>query len=106
MFKEEKKQESWFKTEVDFENSFKFWFALQWQNKYLQIFAVVFALTIAGLFNLEWIKETVADNFTDEGKLGAAFTICGFSIPPIVCLVIAYKAFYQYFNDLKHGRSR
>lgn len=103
---ETKKQERWFRTDVDFENSFKFWFALQWQNKYLQIFIAAFALTIAGLCKFDWVKETVSENFADESYLGATFAICGFSIPPIICLVIAYKAFWQYFNDLKHGRSR
>lgn len=103
---ETKKQTRWFRTDVDFENSFKFWFALQWQNKYLQIFAITFIATIIELCRFDFIQETVAENWADEGKLGAIFAICGFSIPPVICMVIAYKAFYQYFNDLKHGRSR
>lgn len=103
-----KKQSSWFKTDkdIDFENSFKFWFALMWQNHYLQIFTVVFIATLVELFNFGSLIDIVSENYADEGALGATFATIGFNIPPIVCLVIAYKGFYQYFNDLKHGRSR
>lgn len=103
-----KKQKSWFRTdkEINFENSFKFWFALMWQNKYIHIFLVAFVLTIIGICKFDFIQETVSENFSDEGKLGAIFAICGFSIPPIICIVIAYKAFWQYFNDLKNNTSR
>lgn len=105
---EEKKQSSWFRTDKDikFENSFKFWFALMWQNKYIQIFLLTFVLIILGICRFDFIQETVSENFSDEGKLGAIFAICGFSLPPIICLTVVYKGFYQYFNDLKHGRSR
>jgi hypothetical protein len=103
---ETKKQIHWFKTDVNFENSFKFWFALQWQNKYLQIFVVSFILTLIGLFKLDWVYETVYENYKDEGNLGAIFAILGLSIPLVVSLVIAYKGFWQYFNDLKNGRNR
>lgn len=105
---ETKKQKSWFKTDKDinFENSFKFWFALQWQNKYMQIFILTFLLTIIGLFNINWVINTVVENYSDEGALGASFAIAGFSIPPLVSAIVAYKGFWQYFNDLKHGRSR
>lgn len=106
MIKETQKQKSWFKTEVDFENSFKWWFALQWQNSYLQIFLACFIITIIGLFKIQWVMDTISENFHDEGFWGGLFSILGFSIPPVVCLVIAYKGFYQYFNDLKNGNSR
>lgn len=103
---ETKKQKSWFKTEVNFENSFRWWFALQWQNSYLQIFLANFIVTIIGLCKLGWVIDTIRENFYDEGAFGGIFAIMGFSIPPVVCAVIAYKGFYQYFNDLKNGRSR
>ena len=105
---ETKKQESWFKTDkdIDFENSFKFWFALQWQNKYMPIFLLTFTLTIIGLFNLNSVVDIVESNYVDESWLGASFAIAGFSIPPIVSIVVAYKGFWQYFDDLKNGRSR
>lgn len=105
---ETKKQESWFKTDKDinFENSFKFWFALQWQNKYMQIFILTFTATIIELFNLKWISNTVSENFMDEGVLGASFAIAGLILPPLITLIVTYKGFYQYFNDLKNGTSR
>lgn len=103
-----KKQSSWFKTDKDinFENSFKFWFALQWQNKYLQIFAVTFIATIIELCRFGWVVDTIADNYSDGGWLGATFTIAGLLIPITVSAVIAYKGFWQYFNDLKNNTSR
>lgn len=102
------KQTSWFKTDknIEFENSFKFWFALQWQNKYMQIFLVTFTLTIIGLLKINSVIDIVDSNYIDEGWLGASFAIAGFSIPPIVSIVVAYKGFWQYFNDLKNGISR
>jgi hypothetical protein len=103
-----KKQESWFRTgkDINFENSFKFWFALQWQNKFMQIFLLTFTITIIELFNLTWVLDTVSENFMDEGALGASFAIAGLVLPPLITLVVAYKGFYQYFNDLKNGTSR
>jgi hypothetical protein len=101
-----KKQKSWFRTEVDFENSFKWWFALQWQNKYIHLFVLGFALTIAELCNFGWVKETVKENFYDGGTMGGIFTLIGMSIPPAIASIVAYKGFWQYFNDLKHKRSR
>jgi hypothetical protein len=105
---ETKKQESWFKPDedIDYENSFKWWFSLQWYNKYIQIFALAFTATIIELFNLTWISDTVSENFTDESYMGAAFTIAGLIIPPLITLVVAYKGFWQYPNDLKNGTNR
>lgn len=83
-----KKQESWFKTEVDFENSFKFWFALQWQNSYIQLFVLALAFLIGSACSLE----------------GGQLWFC--AIPASTMAVIGYKGFWQFFNDRKHGRTR
>lgn len=99
------KQKSWFHTDVDFENSFKFWFALQWQNKFLPIFLVTFIATIVELCKLGDIIDAIKNNF-DDGVAGGIFTIMGSIIPPAISIIIAYKGFYQYFNDLKNGTSR
>lgn len=106
--KEDRKQSSWFKTDKDisFENSFKFWFALMWQNHYIQIFLLTFIISLIELFKLSSISEIVSDNYSDESWLGATFTIAGLIIPPVVSAVIAYKGFWQYFQDLKKGISR
>lgn len=102
------KQTSWFKTDkdIEFENSFKFWFALQWQSKYMAIFLLTFTLTIIELFKINSVIDIVDSNYIDERWLGASFAIAGFSIPPIVTIVVIYKGFWQYFNDLKNGISR
>lgn len=106
MKKETKKQTSWFHTEVDFENSFKWWFALQWQNGYIKIFVVAFVLMILELINFGWVKDTISENFSDGGIAGGIFTIIGAIMFPAIVGIVSYKGFYQYFNDLKHGRSR
>ena len=103
--KVQEKQKGWFRTEVDFENSFKWWFALQWQNKYIQLFIVFFTLFVLQLCNLktmiEWYLGAIYDG------IGATImTSMGMLIPIAGASIIAYKGFYQYFNDLKHGTSR
>lgn len=105
---EDRKQSSWFKTDkdIDFENSFKFWFALMWQNHYIQIFLLTFIISLIELFKLGAISEIVSDNYSDEGGFGATLAVLGLSIPPIVTAVVCYKGFWQYFNDLKNNTSR
>ena len=105
---ETKKQKSWFKTDNDikFENSFKFWFALQWENSYIQLFAIGFIATILELFNFGWVIDTVAINFEVGGNFGGIATILGLSIPFIEASVIAYKGFWQFWNDISKDKSR
>lgn len=103
--KNDKKQERWFRTDVDFENSFKFWFALQWQNKYIQTFVVSFGFLIWQIINsatsLGWIFEAWGES------VGAGIMVTiGSLLPLIVSLAIAYKGFWQYFVDLSKGKSR
>jgi hypothetical protein len=102
---ETKKQESWFHTDVDFENSFKYWFALQWQNKYIQIFFVFFTLLTLQLINFETVWGWLIDSYKDSTMTGIFVTPFMF-LPLAGVLIVAYKGFYQYFNDLKNGRSR
>lgn len=101
----DKKQERWFRTDVDFENSFKFWFALQWQNHYIHIFLIFFTLLILEVCNLKtvfgWVEEAWMDG------VGTGLFVSPFTLLPLACTVaIVYKGFWQYFDDLKHGRSR
>ena len=99
------KQTSWFKTDVDFENSFKFWFALMWQNYYIPLFFVGFIPMILEICNVKWVADTIRNNF-DDGVAGGIMTIIAMLVPPAIAIAIAYKGFYQYFNDLKNGTSR
>lgn len=103
--KEVKKQVRWFRTDVDFENSFKFWFALQWQNHYILLFLAGLVPTILEICNMEWVAGTIAENFS-VGIMGGIFTVMGLLIPIAITAIVSYKGFWQYFNDLKHGRSR
>jgi len=99
------KQTRWFRTDVDFEKSFKFWFALQWQNKYIQIFAVSFSLLIYQLFDLSNSLGYIKDAWRES--VGAGLMVTGGSLLPlIVSSVVSYKGFWQYFNDLSRGKSR
>lgn len=100
-----KKQTSWFSTDVDFENSFKFWFALMWQNKYIQLFFVGLVPTILELCNITWVSNTISDNFAD-GVAGGIMTILGLLTPIAITSVIVYKGFYQFWKDIKSGTSR
>ena len=101
-----KKQTSWFTTQVDFENSFKFWFALMWQNNYIQLFLVGFSATLAELIRFDWVKDTVSSNFSDGGVAGGIFTLIGLITMPIMAGIIIYKGFYQFWNDISKGQSR
>lgn len=103
---EEKKQNSWFNTEVEFEKSFKWWFALQWQNFFIQLFTVAFVLLVLEFINFGWVIETVLENFINGGVFGGIATILGLSIPALLVPIIAYKGFWQFWNDMKNGTTR
>lgn len=101
----DKKQESWFHTEVDFENSFRWWFALQWQNKNIFYFIVYFTLLILQLVYFKTIWGWLEESYS-EG-IGTGLFVSPFMLIPIIgTFYIVYKGFYQHFNDLKHGTSR
>jgi len=100
-----KKQVRWFKTDVNFEKSFKFWFALQWQNKYIQIFAVAFSILIYQLINYADSLGSIFEAWAESIGAGLMITFGSF-LPLIVSFVIVYKSFYQYFKDLSNGKSR
>ena len=103
---ETKKQTSWFHTDVDFENSFKYWFALMWQNKYIQLFTIGFVALILELINFGWVIDTISENFASGGNFGGIATIIGLSIPLLEASAIGYFGFWQYFQDMKNKTSR
>jgi hypothetical protein len=102
------KQSSWFKVDKDiiFEDSFKYWFALMWQNKYLHIGVVGFIATIIELFKYNDLVDTFYKNMHADGFLGGLFTFFGCIILPAMFLVVLYKGWWQYFDDMKKGISR
>ena len=103
--KEDKKQERWFRTDVDFEKSFKFWFALQWQNKYIQIFIVSFGILIWQILNLSNSLGGIFDAWGESVGAGIMVTV-GSLLPLIVSTTVIYKGFWQYYDDLSKGKSR
>lgn len=69
------------------------WFQLMFKNSYIQLFIVAIAFLVAELVMMDSFYST------------AGF-IVGISIPILMMIVIAYKGFYQFWNDYKAGRSR
>lgn len=70
------------------DHSFKKWFEIMWDNGYIPLFAV--ALIAFGTIFL-----------TLQGS-----DLWVSVLPLAVMGIIAYKGFYQFWNDLKNGRSR
>lgn len=98
--KEIQKQKSWFHTDVEFENSFKFWFALQWQNAYIQIFIAFFVLLILEIVKFGTVWNWLTESYS-EG-IGTGLFVTPFLFLPITgAVIVAYKGFWQYFNDIK-----
>ncbi len=101
-------QKSWFKTEEDlnFEDSFKFWFALMWQNKYIQLATLGLVVTIIELFNIGDLIDTFYENLYIDGFWGGLFSFVGILIIPAMLTLVSYKGLWQYWDDMKKGRSR
>lgn len=72
------------------DHSFKMWFKIMWSNWYIQLF-VICLLGIGGMICSD------LDGFD---------LYLGLSVPTAAALVICYKGFYQFWDDLKNGRSR
>ena len=70
------------------DHSFKKWFKIMWSNGYVPLFAVAAIAFGAILFTLQgsdlWVSV----------------------LPAAVMGVSAYKGFYQFWKDLKNGKSR
>ena len=101
-------QKSWFRTEEDlnFEDSFKFWFALMWQNKYIQLAVVGLVATTLELINLGSLLDTCRENAYQDGFWGGLFSYMGMLIMPAMLTLVSYKGLWQYWDDMKKGRSR
>ena len=73
------------------DHSFKMWFKIMWKNFYIQLFAI-------DLFFLSLLFALYKDR--DLGFYIACFILIG------GMAVIAFKGFYQFWEDLKGGKSR
>lgn len=76
------------------DHSFKNWFKIMWGNTYIQLFILGLAFFIGILWNYSAF----------EGEMWGFWVLI--SIPSLMMIVIAYKGFYQFWNDLKNGQSR
>ena len=78
------------------DHSFKNWFKIMWKNGYIFLFLAFLAMTIAGTFFSERLDF-------DPNEYWNWF-VAGFGL--LGMTLIAYKGFWQFWNDLKNGRSR
>lgn len=73
---------------LDGDHSFKKWFQIMWSNNYITLFIVALAFLGFMIMSLE----------------GTQLWFC--LLPITMMGVIGYKGFYQFWNDLKNGKSR
>jgi len=73
--------------------TFKNWFKLMWGNNYIQLFILAIGFLITELY--------LMDRFYSLGSF-----IVGVSIPISMMVGIAYKGFYQFWDDIKKNKSR
>lgn len=73
--------------------SFKKWFQIMWQNFYIQLFLIAIAFLLIVIWQV--------NNFNSLG--GFITMLC---LPIAIMIIIAYKGFYQFWNDLKNGNTR
>jgi hypothetical protein len=90
---------------VNFENSFKWWFALQWQNKNILYFIPFMTMLILQLANFGTVWGWLMESYDDGIGTGLFCTPFMF-IPLLGTFLIVYKGFWQHFDDLSKGRSR
>jgi hypothetical protein len=90
---------------LDGDHSFKNWFRIMWKNSFIFLFLVGLGGMITQLVLWNDMIEMIRENFAFE-TFGGIMTIIAMLIPPAMVGIIAYKGFWQFWNDLKNGRSR
>ncbi|MEK6829556.1 MAG: hypothetical protein AABY15_05550 [Nanoarchaeota archaeon] len=90
---------------LDGDHSFKNWFKIMWKNGYIFIFLVALAGIITQFVKWDDMMEMVYDNFY-YSNFGGIMCIIAMLIPWAIIGIVSYKGFYQFWNDLKNGRSR
>ena len=89
----------------DGDHSFKKWFSIMWKNGYIFLFLVGLGAMITQLVMWDEMMEMVRENYS-WSTWGAIMVTIGMLMPAAIASVIAYKGFWQFWNDLKNGRSR
>ena len=87
------------------DHSFKKWFSIMWKNGFIQLFVVFFTLLVLQFINIDWCVASWIET-KDEGILPLIMVSIGMLLPLAGSVIIFFKAFIQYWNDLKHGTSR
>lgn len=82
---------------------FKYWLKMTTKELYLPLFIIFFVLLILQLCNLgtcvSWWLEA-------KGLDAKIMCSIGMVIPLLGTVALAYKGLYQYFKDLKEGKTR
>ena len=87
------------------DNSFKNWFSIMWKNFFIQFFIIFTSMLVAQIINFDWCIEAWYEA-VNEGTMPAIMVSIAMCLPSLGVFIISYKAFYQFWNDLKNGNSR
>lgn len=87
------------------DHSFSNWFRIMWKNRYVQIFAFALIILLIQIFNLGWCITQLADAYF-RGFFEFLFLLIAMLLPTAICAIVAFKGFYQFWNDLKKGTRR
>ena len=87
------------------DHSFKNWFRIMWKNGYIFIFLIGFVSIITQFVKWNDMMDMIHENF-DYSTFGGIACIVAILIPWAMVGIIAYKGFWQFWNDLKSGKSR
>lgn len=80
------------------EKTFRNWFKIMWQNRYIQLFTIALILAILELCNLNLGISLIYSLYGD--LFGQIMTILGFSIPWLMMIIIGYFGFYKFWKGL------
>jgi len=82
------------------DHSFKNWFKMMRQNKYILVFIIGMIGVITQIVMWDDVVYTVKDNFSFE-FMGGIFTLIGMLIPISMVTIVSYFGFYKLWNRLK-----
>lgn len=87
------------------DHSFKKWFKIMWMNGYIFTFLVGLTGVITQIILWEDVIDMIRDNFA-YSTWGGIMTTIAMIIPSAIVSIVSYKGFWQFWNDLKNGKSR
>jgi hypothetical protein len=87
------------------DHSFKNWFKIMWQNTYIPIFLAALIALVFQIIKIEDCLVYVGSAYV-EGLVPLIFSLIFMFLPLSILCIVAYKGFYQFWNDLKNGNKR